>query len=206
MGDIDIEGDRPLRLRPLRVTDEQLARQAHGELALEGFAFLLDVRAGEPWHTYLDRLDKLQRGVDVPAGWVPATFLIAEAEGQLVGRVSVRHELNAYLGEFGGHIGYAVRPAHRRRGFATDILRQALHRAQNAGVQRALVTCDLDNVGSAKVIEKCGGALEGVTPARDGSTANSATGSTAQPTGKPFLQTRDSRRPPASRTSLCWGR
>jgi predicted acetyltransferase len=164
-----VEGGRPpLRLRPLHVTDERQARQAHVELAREGFSFLLDLRDGEPWPTYLHRL---QRGVDLPAGWVPATFLVAEVEGQLVGRVSVRHELNADLAEFGGHIGYAVRPAFRRRAYATDILRQALGVAGSVGVQRALVTCDVDNVASAKVIERCGGALEGVSRARDGSAA-----------------------------------
>jgi predicted acetyltransferase len=107
----------------------------------------------------------------VRAGWVPATFLIAEVAGDVVGRVSVRHELNAFLAEFGGHIGYAVRPAFRRRAYATDILRQAVGVAGSLGVQRALVTCDVDNVASAKVIEKCGGALEGVSPARAGSAA-----------------------------------
>jgi predicted acetyltransferase len=168
MGDIDIEGDRPLRLRPLRVTDEKQARQAHAELAREGFSFLLDVRDGEPWPAYLHRL---QRGVDVPAGWVPATFLIAEAEGQLVGRVSVRHELNAFLAEFGGHIGYAVRPAYRRRAYATGILREAVVLATSVGIERVLVTCDVDNVASAKVIVRCGGVLENVASGHDGSPA-----------------------------------
>jgi len=104
----------------------------------------------------------------MPPGWVPATFLLAEAEGRVVGRVSIRHELNAFLAEFGGHIGYAVRPTFRRRGYATDILRQSLHVAQRLGIERALVTCGVDNVGSAKVIEKCGGVFEGVAPGRDG--------------------------------------
>jgi hypothetical protein len=74
MRDIDIEDDRPLRLRPLRVTDEQQSRQAREELAREGFSFLLDLQDGEPWPAYLDRMDKLQRGVELQAGWVPATF------------------------------------------------------------------------------------------------------------------------------------
>ena len=60
----------------------------------------------------------------------------------------------------GGHIGYAVRPAHRRRGYATEILRQSLIVARAVGVDGVLVTCDDDNVGSAAVIERCGGVLE----------------------------------------------
>jgi predicted acetyltransferase len=57
---------------------------------------------------------------------VPATFLVAEVDRALVGRVSIRHELNAFLADVGGHIGYGVRPRYRGRGFATEILRQAL--------------------------------------------------------------------------------
>jgi len=100
---------------------------------------------------------------------VPATFLVAEVGGQVVGRVSIRHELNAYLAEVGGHIGYGVRPGFRRRGYATGILRQSLAVAASVGLERVLVTCDSDNVGSATVIENCGGVLEKIVPSRDGS-------------------------------------
>ncbi len=91
---------------------------------------------------------------------MPATFLLARVGGDLVGRVSIRHELNDFLAEFGGHIGYAVRPQFRRRGHATEILRQALVVARGEGVERVLVTCDDGNSASQHVIERCGGALE----------------------------------------------
>jgi predicted acetyltransferase len=97
------------------------------------------------------------------------TFLVAEAEGQIVGRVSIRHALNAHLAEVGGHIGYGVRPGFRRRGYATAILGQSLAVASSIGLERVLVTCDDDNVGSANVIQNCGGVLENVVAGRDGS-------------------------------------
>ncbi len=156
-----------LRLRPLRLDDEHEARAAHAELAAEGFPFLLHWEAGEPWVSYLDQLDKIRRGVDLHPDYVPATFLAAVVDGALVGRVSIRHELNAFLTEEGGHIGYAVRPNYRRRGYATEILGQALIIARAAGVARVLVTCDEYNAASAVVIERHGGVLD-VRTALDG--------------------------------------
>jgi predicted acetyltransferase len=78
-------------------------------------------------------------------------------------------ELDADLAEAGVHIGYGVRRGFRRRGYATAIMRQSLAVASSIGLERALVTCDDDNVGSAKVIENCGGVLENVAAGRDGS-------------------------------------
>jgi predicted acetyltransferase len=112
------------------------------------------------WRDYLGVLEKQRRGVDLPADRVPATFLLAEVDGQVVGRVSIRHALNAYPAELGGHIGYAVRPGFRRRGYGTAILRKSLVVASLTGLQRVLVTCDGDNEGSARVIANCGGVLE----------------------------------------------
>ena len=149
-----------LRLRALTVRDEHQARQGHLELALEDFDFLLDLRPDDAWPGYLARLERQRRGLDLPAGFVPATFLIADVEGDVVGRVSIRHELNEFLANVGGHIGYGVRPAFRRRGYATQMLRQSLEIAHSIGIERALVTCDDDNVGSAATIERCGGVMD----------------------------------------------
>jgi predicted acetyltransferase len=157
-----------LRLRPLRFGDERSAIAAHEELGLDQFDFLLDWRADEPWSAYLHRLEQRRRGLEVPPDRVPATFLVADTGADLVGRVSIRHELNAFLTDFGGHIGYGVRPSHRRRGYATEMLRQALVVACAEGVDRVLVTCDDENTGSAAIIERAGGVLDDVRRAPDG--------------------------------------
>ncbi len=154
-----------LTLRPLTPADEQEARRAHRELDDEGFPFLLgDQDPDEPWPEYLSRLSRIEHGVDLPADLVAASFRVADVNGVIVGRASVRHELNDFLARWGGHIGYAVRPAFRRRGYATEILRQSLAMAHELGIASALVTCDDGNVGSARVIERCGGILEGIVP------------------------------------------
>jgi predicted acetyltransferase len=150
-----------LRLRPLRTEDEDDALGAHEELLADDFTFLLGWH-GQPWADLLGEYEAHRCGQALPEGLVPATFLVAEVDGELVGRTSVRHELNDWLARYGGHIGYGVRPAHRRRGHAAEILRQSLVIARAAGVDRALVTCDDDNVASAATIERCGGVLESV--------------------------------------------
>lgn len=156
-------------LRPLGVSDEKQALQAHEELAHDDFEFLFDLHKGVPWSDYCERLESQRFDVGLPEGRVPATFLVAVDEGQIVGRVSIRHKLNDYLAEVGGHIGYGVLPGFRRRGYATAILHHSLGVASSIGLERVLVTCDDDNMGSARVIENCGGVLENVAAGRDGS-------------------------------------
>jgi predicted acetyltransferase len=80
----------------------------------------------------------------------------------LVGRISIRHELNDYLAAYGGHIGYGVVFEHRRRGHATAMLGHGVFVARSLGVDSVLVTCDDDNIGSAHVIERNGGVLDSV--------------------------------------------
>lgn len=151
-----------LRLRPLGVRDERQARAGHAELAREGFAFLLGFEDGDDWGAYLARLVAFGRGECLPDDWVPAVFLIATVDDALVGRVSIRSELNGALLHHGGHIGYAVRPAYRRHGYATEMLRQGLTIARAAGVDQVLMTCDEDNLASARVIEHHGGVLQDI--------------------------------------------
>jgi predicted acetyltransferase len=153
-----------LRLRPLRSDDEAEFRAGHAAMAAEGFTFGLGLEAGQSWPDYLQSLEQYRLGKDLPTGRVPSTFLVAEAGGAIVGRTSIRHELNEFLERIGGHIGYGVLPRYRRRGYATEILRQSLVIVRALGVGRVLVTCDDDNTGSIAVIERCGGKLESLEP------------------------------------------
>ncbi|GAA4623025.1 GNAT family N-acetyltransferase [Cellulomonas oligotrophica] len=160
-------GTSRLVLRPLTLGDEDQVRAAERELAADGFEFLAG-HGGRPFAEQVAALDAEARGTDLPEGWVPATFLVGVVDGVIVGRVSVRHRLNAWLAQYGGHIGYAVRPAYRRQGHATALLRAGLVHCAALGIDQALVTCADTNVASARTIEGCGGALQDVVDGDDG--------------------------------------
>jgi predicted acetyltransferase len=111
--------------------------------------------------------DQERPDAERPAGWVAGTYrwMVTGAGGpgageRFVGRISLRHVLTPWLLEVGGHVGYAVRPSARRQGHATRALALLLPLAAARGIDRVLVTCDLDNVGSRAVIEANGGVLE----------------------------------------------
>jgi predicted acetyltransferase len=129
-------------------------------MAAEGFAFGFGLEPGVEWSACLQMLDEPRRGLNLLPDQVLATFLVADVGGTIVGRTHIRHELNEFLQRVGGHIGYCVLPAYRRRGHATEILRQSLTIVRAIGVDRVLITCDDDNAGSIAVIESCGGELD----------------------------------------------
>jgi predicted acetyltransferase len=150
----------PLRLRPLTVDDEAAFLAGHRVMEDDNFTFALAYEDSMSWTDYLELLETRHCSIEVTVEAVPSTLLAADVAGTIVGRVSIRHALNEWLAHEGGHIGFGVLPPYRRRGYATEILRQSLPVARALGVGRVLVTCDDDNLGSAAAIERCGGVLE----------------------------------------------
>ncbi|MFD1850927.1 GNAT family N-acetyltransferase [Oceanobacillus bengalensis] len=113
---------------------------------LEGF---------ETYESFLEALRVRQSG---QGKWVPGSdYFLVNDDNRIVGMVNIRHELNEFLRQVGGHIGYGVRPSERRKGYATLILKEALAKCKELNINPVLVTCDEDNIGSAKVIIKNGG-------------------------------------------------
>ena len=95
-------------------------------------------------------------------------FLLDEDRNRLLGAVNIRHYLNDALLRDGGHIGDGVRPSERRKGYGTELVRLALIECRKLGIDRVLMVCDKDNVGSAKTIRKNGGVLENEFTDADG--------------------------------------
>lgn len=151
-------------LRRLAVEDEPQILAAVDEFRAEEGHWSYRFRPDLPWDEYVSLVHGWEDGIDLPDGFVKHAELVAEVDGDIVGRTSIRFELNEFLRTLGGHIGYAVRPSFRRQGYATEILKQSLVLARARGIDPVLVTCDDDNIASAKVIEANGGRLESVVP------------------------------------------
>lgn len=99
-------------------------------------------------------------GTPIREDWVLCSFFWITDGAEVIGSLALRHELNDWLLEQGGHIGYSVRPSRRREGHASRALALALGPAAEVGLERVLVTCDEDNLGSRRTIEKNGGVYE----------------------------------------------
>ncbi len=108
---------------------------------------------------YLKNLDAKD---EAESNWVPDTtlFCLDKDRNIFVGAVNIRHCLNAELLKSGGHIGDGIRPSERRKGYATAMVALALDECKKLGINKVLMCCDKDNIGSAKSIINNGGVLE----------------------------------------------
>ena len=151
-------------------TDAFLTRphERHKDSFIEAVYEYIGEKRTVNWHPEIlrERFDEYLRVVgqaetDPLAGMVPATQLWLVAAGcGYIGDVDVRHRLNLSLQRYGGHIGYKIRPSCRRRGYGTLICRLGIEHARRLGIGDILITCDDDNLGSAKIIEANGGVLQ----------------------------------------------
>ena len=87
----------------MRAQDEAAVAAAHEAMRADDFEFALGWDPAWPFPAYAESLRQWQRGLDLPEDRVPATFLLAVVDGVVVGRTSVRHELNDWLAREGGH-------------------------------------------------------------------------------------------------------
>ena len=117
--------------------------------SLEALYFLKD------FPSYNKKAAQNRKGINVPKGKVPSTLYWAVVDKKVVGRLSLRHRL---WKEFSAsHIGYAVKPSERRKGYGTEMLRLGLLQAKKLGIKKVIMGCREDNVGSKKIIEANGG-------------------------------------------------
>ncbi len=151
-----------LEVRELNPLDEKALLESFKAYSNEEFDLLsFEFKPGDNFKEHLLRLQKNKMGVDLAPGKVASTMLYGFLDDIIIGRISIRHELNDFLYNEGGHIGYAVIPEFQRKGFASDMVRAALKYCKDIlHLDQVLITCDDDNTASIRIIEKFGGVLE----------------------------------------------
>ena len=143
------------------VTHRDSFIQSVQEFQAEGRQLHYDLKSiTSDFGAFVQELYYQQDRARLKSGRVPASEFWLIDDDKFIGRLSLRHELNENLLKMGGHIGYEIRPSKRNRGYGTEILRLGLEKAKELGLQRVLVTCDEDNIGSKKIIEHNGGQFE----------------------------------------------
>ncbi len=127
--------------------------------SMDGTAGLRNAETFEDWYdAFLHNLKE----ETVKEGLVPSTTYMAMStkDNRLIGMIDIRHRLSDYLLNFGGHIGYSVRKSERRQGYATEMLALGLIECEKMNIRKVLITCDKDNIASAKTIRNNGAKLE----------------------------------------------
>lgn len=127
--------------------------------SMDGTGGLRKCETAQEWIDFNQRMENPET---VPSYFVPATqyVYLRKSDMRIVGMIQLRHELNEYLHNFGGHIGYSVRPSERRKGYAGRMLADFLPICRRLGLGRVLVTCMTGNDASRRVIIKNGGVYE----------------------------------------------
>ena len=141
----------------IKYKEESLAESPiiNGSAGLDRFSSI------EIW---FEELKKRSCEDTVPKGLVPSsTYLgIREKDNYIVGMIDIRHYLNEYLTQAGGHIGYGVRKTERNKGYAKQMLKLALEKCKELKIKKVLITCDEDNIASEKVILSANAKLEDI--------------------------------------------
>lgn len=110
----------------------------------------------------------LEDEATLPKGFsIGFQFLYIDENDEVVGMLNFRpkaHE-HEYLSKYGGHIGYGIRPDKHRQGIGTRMLEDFLliikqQYADKYNLDKVLITCNEDNIGSRKIILSNGGIFE----------------------------------------------
>lgn len=125
-----------------------------------GFNNVFTGESFDEFKTFLEERIKEAKGIDLKEGRVPQTIFWFYVDEKPVGIIKLRPELNDALKEHGGHMGYTVIPEERGKGYATKMVEMAKEKFKEMGIDNILITCEVGNIASQKVIEKNGGKLE----------------------------------------------
>lgn len=124
---------------------------------IHGSGELGDVKSFDEWVDFKGRLSK-----KFGESYVPSNVYLAirNEDNKLIGMIDFREDLSDFLYKFGGNIGYSILPEERRKGYGKEMLKLVLEKCREFGKEKILITCDKDNIASARTIMANGGILE----------------------------------------------
>ena len=145
-------------LLPSRVMEFRQAFLSAEEYSIPGSRGLHNYESYEDWLRLVKECEKPDNTL---LGVQASTYFAVRLDDDtVVGCIELRHTLNEALAFCGGHIGFSTVPTERRKGYATQMLQMMHAEAKKIGLDKVLLTCDIDNIGSYKTIEACGGVRE----------------------------------------------
>ena len=119
----------------------------------------------EKFAEYLQKKYDSSQGINLKPNRVPSTEFVLYIDNEPVGIGRVRHYLTEELLNHAGHISFAIAPEFRGQHYAEILLKDLLKQAKKLNLAKVLLTCNENNVGSYKTIEKNGGKLEKIQSA-----------------------------------------
>lgn len=145
--------------------DFKLKFYNNGEKTIFG-SYKLDVDK----YSYPVWLEIIQNNTSVdtanPKFGVSDTLFAMNEENEIVGIINVRYDMTEFYKD-SGHIGYSVVPNKRMRGYATEMLKEALAKMKEKNLSEVKIVCYADNLPSKKTIIACGGKLSRVIRLED---------------------------------------
>ena len=139
-------------------------KNANDEYPFEGVSNLKKV-IEESFEEFYKGLECNKHIDEINPNWAnQTTYVLVDENNHIYGLTNLRHELKGKLFEIGGHVGYAIRPNERGKGFGTLQLQLTLELMDMMNIDRALITCRENNIGSKKTMEKCCGNPDTLVP------------------------------------------
>ncbi len=121
----------------------------------------LYTKAEEDFEEFVTDLTNSSKGINIQKGWSPcSSYWLIDDSCEVVGVIRIRHRVDSDYLQMIGHIGYEIKSCRRKEGFGSKLLELGLAEAGKLGLEKVLITCNEDNIGSLRIIEKFNGAYK----------------------------------------------